>query len=233
MMKTLLATTAAVALVAGMSIAAAQGTGGAPGGAGTSHMEKQGGAEKGGRMSEGAKSGTEKTGRGEEKGERTGQKAGEKNERTGQKNERMGQKPGEKNERTGQKAGETNPRTGQKAGEQNQRTGQGAQPGAPSTAERGGANSERISQARSVHLSSNQRDRIKTIVTRDRTAVVARPDFDVRVGVRVPHTVHVVALPEEIIRIVPQYRGFDYILVRNEILIIDPDTFEIVAVLPA
>ena len=44
---------------------------------------------------------------------------------------------------------------------------------------------------------------------------------------------HIVALPEDIVRIVPQYRGFDYILVRNEILIIDPDTYEIVAVLPA
>jgi hypothetical protein len=42
-----------------------------------------------------------------------------------------------------------------------------------------------------------------------------------------------VALPEEIVTIVPQYRGVYDVVVRNEILIIDPDTYEIVAVLPA
>ena len=230
MKKALLATTAAVALVAGMSIAAAQGTGGTSGatGAGSSathgqtQTQKQSGAEQG-------KSGSEKMGqRGEEKGERTGQKSGEKNERMGQKsgekNERTGQKSGEKNERTGQKAGEKNERMGQQPGQTNERTG---------TNERGGTSSSRVSEARSVHLSSEQRDRIKSIVTTNRTARVDNPNFDVRVGVRVPRTVHVVPLPEEIVRIVPQYRGFDYILVRNEILIIDPDTYEVVAVLPA
>jgi hypothetical protein len=217
MMKALLATTAAVALAAGMSIAAAQGTGGTPGasggtgaGGGASHgtMEKQSGTEKGGR------GGSEKMGQKPgEKGERTGQKAGEKNERTGQKagekNEQMGQKPGEKNERTGERAGGT------------------------TTTERSGSSSERISQAKSVHLSSEQRTRITTVVTSHREARVDHVDFSIRVGVRVPHTVHIVALPEEIVTIVPQYRGFYYVIVRNEILIIDPDTYEIVAVLPA
>jgi hypothetical protein len=240
MMKTLLATTAAVALAAGMSIAAAQGTGGAPGAGGTNHgqMQKQGGAEKGGRMGEGAKGGSEQMGRGEEKGERTGQKSGEQNERTGQKsgekNERTGQKPGEKNERTGQKSGEQNERTGQKAGEKNERTGQGAQqPGRTSAERQGGGNSARISEAKSVHLSSEQRDRIKTVVTANRAARIDNVNFDVRVGVVVPRSVQIVALPEEIVTLVPQYRGFDYILVRDEILIIDPVTLEIVAVLPA
>jgi len=125
----------------------------------------------------------------------------------------MGQQPGEKNERTGQ----TNERGGTST----------------TTTERGGTSSDRISQARSVQLSSDQRTRIKTIVTSNRSARVEHVDFDVKVGVRVPHTVHIVALPEEIVHIVPQYRGFDYIIVRNEILIIDPDTYEIVAVLPA
>jgi hypothetical protein len=257
MMKALFATTAAVALAAGMSIAAAQGTGGTPsasggtgaGGAGHGQMQKQGGTEKSGRASEG-RGGSEKSERtgqkaGEknehmgqkagEKNEHMGQKAGEKNERTGQKseqkNERMGQKAGEKNERTGQKAGEKNEHMGQKAGEKNERTGEKNE--RTGVTEHGGAGSERITQAKSVHLSSDQRDRVKTIVTRNRSARVDRVDFDVRVGVRVPHTVHIVTLPEEIVRIVPQYRGFDYVIVRNEILIIDPDTYEIVAVLPA
>jgi Protein of unknown function (DUF1236) len=45
--------------------------------------------------------------------------------------------------------------------------------------------------------------------------------------------VHFVVLPEEIVRIVPQYRGFDYFLVEDEIVIVDPRTLEIVAIIPA
>jgi hypothetical protein len=35
------------------------------------------------------------------------------------------------------------------------------------------------------------------------------------------------------VSIVPEYRGFDYILVGDSILIVDPVTLEIVAVIPA
>jgi hypothetical protein len=40
-------------------------------------------------------------------------------------------------------------------------------------------------------------------------------------------------IPSEIVVIVPQYRGFKYIVVRDELIILDPDTLEIVAVIPA
>jgi len=49
----------------------------------------------------------------------------------------------------------------------------------------------------------------------------------------VPDTVTFYDLPETIVDIVPEYRGFDYIVVRDELVIIDPDTLEIVAILPA
>ena len=84
-----------------------------------------------------------------------------------------------------------------------------------------------------MELSSDQRTRIKSIVTSHREARVDHVDFDVRVGVRVPRTVHFVTLPEEVVRIVPQYRGYRYFIVREEIVIVDPDTLEIVAVIPA
>ena len=53
------------------------------------------------------------------------------------------------------------------------------------------------------------------------------------IGVRVPRTVHLMALPEEVVVIVPQYRGFYYFIVGDEIVIVDRATLEIVAVLPA
>jgi hypothetical protein len=236
MKRMLLATTAAVALIAGMSLAAAQGTKeGSPGAAGATQgqTQKQGATEKGthtgqaqsgGKTSQGAGEKNERMGQKPgEKNEHMGQKPGEKNEHTGQKteekNERMGQKPGEKNERMGQQPGEKNERTGQTSGEKNERTG------ATTTEHAGGG--------KSVQLSSEQKTHIHEVIGHNSSARVDHVDFSLSVGTRVPRTVHVLALPEDIVRIVPEYRGFKYIVVGDEIVILDPATLEIVAIIPA
>jgi Protein of unknown function (DUF1236) len=86
----------------------------------------------------------------------------------------------------------------------------------------------------SVQLSQDQRTKIKDIVVRDHNvARVNNADFNVSVGVTVPRTVHVAVLPAEVVTIVPEYRGFDYVVVGDQLLIIDPNTMEIVAILPA
>jgi hypothetical protein len=100
----------------------------------------------------------------------------------------------------------------------------GQQNGAPGRAS-GGAN---------VQLSQDQRTKIKDVVVGGRN--VARADsvnFNIRVGVAVPRTVHVAVLPPEVVTIVPEYRGFEYVVVGDQLLIIDPNTLEIVAILPA
>ena len=83
-----------------------------------------------------------------------------------------------------------------------------------------------------MNLSSEQRTQIHAVIGRNSAARVEHVDFSLSVGVRVPRTVHVVVLPEEVVRIVPEYRGFKYIIVRDEIVILDPETLEIVAILP-
>ena len=87
----------------------------------------------------------------------------------------------------------------------------------------------------SVQLSENQRSQIKTIIGRGSGPRLSRSnvDFSISVGTRVPRSVHFVTLPEEIVLIVPQYRGYDYFLIEDEIVIVDPRTLEIVAVIPA
>ena len=111
-----------------------------------------------------------------------------------------------------------------RAGENGNQDRMGQQNGAAGRAS-GGAN---------VQLSQDQRTKIKDVVVRDRN--VARADdvnFNIRVGVAVPRTVHVAALPAEVVTIVPEYRGFEYVVVGDQLLIIDPNTLEIVAILPA
>lgn len=93
---------------------------------------------------------------------------------------------------------------------------------------------ERGERGGSVQLSEDQRSQIKTFVGRGNAPRFSgNVDFDVRIGTRIPRSVHFTALPEDIVRIVPEYRGYDYVLVRDEILIIDPQTLEIVAIIPA
>ncbi len=58
-------------------------------------------------------------------------------------------------------------------------------------------------------------------------------NFSLNVGTAVPRTVHIVGGPQGIIRIHPAWRGFEYFLVGDEIVIVEPDTLHIVAVIPA
>ena len=46
-----------------------------------------------------------------------------------------------------------------------------------------------------------------------------------------PRHVRLVAIPEDIIVIVPAWRRYKYIVVGNTICIIDPDTYKIVEVI--
>jgi len=86
----------------------------------------------------------------------------------------------------------------------------------------------------SVQLSEDQRSQIKTIIGRERgPRLGSNVHFNISVGTRVPRNVHVVLLPEQIVRIVPEYRGYDYFLIGDEIVIVDPRTLEIVAIIPA
>ena len=56
-------------------------------------------------------------------------------------------------------------------------------------------------------------------------------DFNLSVGTPVPRSVRIVAVPREIIEIEPQWRGYEYFMVGDQIVIVDPRSMEIVAVL--
>jgi hypothetical protein len=57
--------------------------------------------------------------------------------------------------------------------------------------------------------------------------------FGLSVGTAVPRSVRIVAIPLTIIEIQPAWRGYQYFMVGDQIVIVDPRTMEIVAVLDA
>jgi hypothetical protein len=83
-------------------------------------------------------------------------------------------------------------------------------------------------------LSTEQRTKITTVIRNEHVAPVNNVDFEISVGTRVPRErVSLRPLPSEVVTVYPEWRGYQFILVRDQILVVDPATFEIVAVLPA
>lgn len=83
-----------------------------------------------------------------------------------------------------------------------------------------------------ANLSPEQRTKISTIF-RQHKVTPARLNVSVSVGTRVPASVHFYPLPEQVVVIYPEWRGYDYILVGDQVLVIDPRSHEIVAILEA
>jgi uncharacterized protein DUF1236 len=249
MRRLLLATTAAAALVAGTSLGLAQdsGKGGAPQpapggvhektpggpaqGKGTSANPAQGKGAPGG-MTQGER--PNQPGARERRGERDGRVGqGERREEPGARGER-----GDRDHRVGQGERREQPGAREERGDRDGRVGQGERWEEPGVrGERGERSQAREGRegGRPAQLSADQRTRIHQSLFRGRAEVrrLDKVDFAVRVGVTVPRTVVFYDLPADIVEIVPAYRAYKYFLVGDEIVIVDPATYEIVDVIPA
>jgi len=83
-------------------------------------------------------------------------------------------------------------------------------------------------------LSTDQRSRITTIIRNERVAPVNNVGFAVSVGTRVPREhVSLRPLPVEVVNIYPQWHGYEFFVVRDQIVVVDPRSLEIVAILEA
>lgn len=86
--------------------------------------------------------------------------------------------------------------------------------------------------AGSAKLSNEQRTKITSII-KQRKVESTKLSVSVSVGTRIPESVHLYPLPVQVVEVYPEWRGFDYILVGDQIVIISPRTHEIVAVINA
>ena len=82
-------------------------------------------------------------------------------------------------------------------------------------------------------LSTEQRTTIRTSITKQNVKPVTNVNFSISVGTRVPRGVAFHALPVEVVSIYPDWRGYEFILVGDQIIVVNPRTLEIVAVLEA
>ena len=101
-----------------------------------------------------------------------------------------------------------------------------------STTEKDRATTGQGAAAGSTKLSTEQRTKITTIIRQNKVEP-AHLNVSVRVGTRVPESVRFYPLPAEVFVVYPEWRGYSYILVGDQILVINPRTHEIVAILEA
>jgi hypothetical protein len=88
--------------------------------------------------------------------------------------------------------------------------------------------------AKGANITPENRTRIHDVFVKEHSAPrVEHVDFGLSVGTAVPRSVRIVAVPETIIELQPTWRGYEYFLVGDQIVIVDPRTMEIVAVLDA
>ncbi|MBW7968435.1 DUF1236 domain-containing protein [Bradyrhizobium sp. BR 10289] len=81
-------------------------------------------------------------------------------------------------------------------------------------------------------LSTEQRTQITSVIREERVAPVTNVNFSISVGTRIPREgIELHALPSRVVTIYPEWRTYRYVLVKDEIVIINPDTYEIVAIL--
>ena len=115
----------------------------------------------------------------------------------------------------------------QRPGNTNSNTAQQPAPNQGNTAQ-----SRQTNVNASVNLNDQQRTRVSQSFARLNVQPVRNVNFSVSVGTVVPRDIHLQRVPADIVEIVPQYRGYSFFAVRDEIVIVDPATYRIVTVLP-
>jgi uncharacterized membrane protein len=83
-----------------------------------------------------------------------------------------------------------------------------------------------------VQLSDQQRTTIRdSVIDASGAPRVGHVDFNVSIGTVIPRReIHVVPVPETLVRIEPRWRGFLYFVYEDEVVIVNPRTMRIVAV---
>jgi hypothetical protein len=105
------------------------------------------------------------------------------------------------------------------------------QPAQPSTATNN-TQSPSTNVNASVNINDQQRTRVAQSITRLNVQPLNNVNFSLTVGTAIPRDVRLQTLPSEVVEVVPQYRGYSFFVVRDEIVIVEPSTYQIVTVLP-
>jgi hypothetical protein len=78
---------------------------------------------------------------------------------------------------------------------------------------------------------AEKRAQITSAIKQEKVEEVTNVNFNISVGTTVPSSVRYHALPPRIVEIYPEWRGYDFIVVRGKYIILRPQTHEIVYII--
>jgi uncharacterized protein DUF1236 len=151
-----------------------------------------------------------------------------------QKQKQQAQTPGRDQRQTSGAAAERN---NERSAQQPNASGAGrnAEGTAAGDQSRSRANASTSGQARperlSASLKGDKATHLTEAIAKVNVSPVSRVDFSVSVGTEVPRTVVLHTVPETVVDIIPEYRDYDYFVVRDQFVIVEPRTHKIVDVI--
>jgi hypothetical protein len=103
------------------------------------------------------------------------------------------------------------------------------------TTDRSAESKPSADKAKHVDLTGYKRTKVQTAFRDTGSNVKHHTDVNITISVgrRLPRDWGFVPVPVAVIDIVPEYRGYYFAWVEDEYVIVEPDTYEVVAVLPA
>ena len=82
-----------------------------------------------------------------------------------------------------------------------------------------------------IVLTPEQRTVIYQTVTRSEPRVAPQVEAQVITGARIPSSVELAPLPNEVVVEVPAVKRYKYVYVQNQVVLVDPETSEVVEVI--
>lgn len=83
-----------------------------------------------------------------------------------------------------------------------------------------------------VALDTQQQTSMGQAIASHKVKPLTNVTFSMAIGTKVPGSVQLRALPSDVATFVPQYRGYSYFVVEEQMVIVDPGTQAIVAIVP-
>jgi hypothetical protein len=84
-----------------------------------------------------------------------------------------------------------------------------------------------------ANLSPEQRTTVHTVIRQQNVQPMTSVDFSVSVGAQVPSSVQFHRVPAELVHLYPHWSGYEYFVVGDQVVVVDPRTHQIVAVIDA
>ena len=149
---------------------------------------------------------------------------------------------GEMKEQPGKGTAQTAPKeskgTAEKAAEPKDKATKGtaeksAEPKDKATKGAGAEPKDKAGSANRVQLTEEKRTNVGETFAKDTNLNRANNlNISINVGTRLPQSVRLAAVPAAIIAIVPEYRSYKYVVVNDQVCIVEPNSYEIVEIIP-